>query len=455
MQKLREYFIGAYLRATSDVIERARIVFIYRIIIVALCLLTVLFPSLIINGHYAQLIRTVVVWVFFFALLFTLRKNHSMRFASHALVIIATANLWVNIFIVFQQVDAVSSILGALAILYGFYYLRRRWALVYTLLNTLPIFIFLALQRFDAYHISLAPEKAAFDEFYLSLIILFSLFAVILWHFRTAFNLSSETLSNALDEQKELTLQYQAMSQELLKAKEKAEEMNRLKDSFLANMSHEIRTPINGILGITQIIEEETTDNATKEYTALLKKSGTRLLHTITSILEMAKLEAEKPVIQLSPVPLDPVLQEILINMQAQAKGQGNKLVYEPQQPGLMCLGDELLVRQILHHIIENANKFTEKGTITIAAETFQEDPKYLTIKVKDTGIGISEAFITQLFQPFVQESSGQSRQFEGIGLGLFIAKKYAEMLGGNILVKSKKGEGSSFEVLLLQFVSP
>ncbi len=453
MQKIREYFIGAYLRITSDVIEKARIVFIYRIILVALGLLSVLFPSLIINENYAQLIRTVLVWIFFFALLFTLRRYHSMRFASHALVIIGTANLWANIFVVFQQVDAVSSILAALAILYSFYYLRRRWALVYTLLNTLPVFILLALQRFDVYHIAIAPEKATFDEFYLSLMILFSLFAVILWHFRTAFNLSSETLGNALDEQKKLTIQYQSMSQELLKAKDKADEMNRLKDSFLANMSHEIRTPINGILGITQIIEEETTDLATKEYTALLKKSGNRLLHTMTSILEMAKLEAEKPVIQLSPVDLEPLIYKTMATMNTFSKEKRNVLIYEPEGVGLVCMGDEMLVLQVLRHIIENAVKFTEKGEITIKAGICRSNPMFVFVSVTDTGIGMKETFLTQIFHPFIQESSGQNRQFEGIGLGLYIAKKYVEMMGGNIFVKSQKGVGSSLEILLQKFV--
>jgi len=452
MHKIRDYFIGDYLRSTSDVIEQARIIFIYRIILVALGLVTFLMPSLIINENYAQLIRSSVVWILFLAVLFTLRKYHSMRFATHALLIISTANIWVNTFIVFQEVNAISSLLATLAILYSFYYLRRRWALVYTLLNTLPIFILLTFQQFDAYHIPITPEKVAFDEYYISLIILFMLFTVILWHFRTAFNLSSQKLQDALNEQKVLTQRYQSMSNELLAAKEKAEEMNRLKDSFLANMSHEIRTPINGILGIAQIIEEETVDLKMKEYTVLLRKSGMRLLETITSILELAKLESEKPDLQLSPICVDRMIQASIASIKVLAEEKGISLIYKSGESTLVCLGDEVLLQQMLYHIIGNAVKFTEKGEILIETALYPTDHQYISVKVIDTGVGISEAFIPQLFQPFVQESSGQSRQFEGSGLGLSIAKKYVKLIGGDILVKSKKGVGSTFEMLLPQY---
>jgi signal transduction histidine kinase len=256
-----------------------------------------------------------------------------------------------------------------------------------------------------------------------------------------------------LNEQKTLAQRYQAMSKELLIAKEKAEEMNRLKDSFLANMSHEIRTPINGILGLSQIIEEETADPVTKEYTTLLKKSGTRLLHTMTSILEMAKLESEKLDFKLSPLRVDGLIQETIASLETMIAEKGIAVTYTSGKVPWVCQGDEILVQQVFRHIIENAVKFTEKGEIKVETATYHSEQQYISIKVTDTGIGIAEEFLSRLFQPFVQESSGQSRQFEGIGLGLFIAKKYVEMMGGDILVNSKKGEGSSFQILLLQYI--
>ncbi len=452
MHKIRDYFIGSYLRRTSDVIEQARIIFIYRIIVVSLGLVTLIIPSLVINENYAQLTRSSVVWVFFLTVLFTLRKYHSMRFATHALLLITTTNLWVNTFIIFQEINAVSTFLAALAILYSFYYLRRRWALVYTLLNALPLFLLLALQRFDAYHIAIAPEKVAFDEYFISLFILFVLFIVILWHFRTAFNLSSQSLRDALNEQKLLTQRYQSMSEELLVAKEKAEEMNRLKDNFLANMSHEIRTPMNGILGITQIIEEAEDGNI-KEYTALLKRSATRLFRTMTSILELAKLESEKSVLQLAPVCVGNLIEESIAGMKMMGEEKGVAIIYQPDKASLVCLGDELILKQVLDHILENALKFTEKGEVIVETDISECDQPYVSIKVTDTGIGIAEEFMPRIFQPFIQESSGQSRKFEGSGLGLPIAKKYTELMGGDIRVSSQKDVGSTFEILLPQYV--
>lgn len=451
MRKVRDYFIGKYLSDTSDIIEQARIIFIYRLILVSLGLVIFIIPSLIINESYVQLTRTVIILLLFFSLIFVIRKYHSIKFVTHALLTISTTNLWFNTFLIFQEANTVTSLIALLNTLFSFYYLRRRWALLYTLLNTFPIFLLLVLQRFDAYEIGIEPETVAFDEYYISMFILYTLCIVILWHFRTAFNLSSQKLQNALSEQKEFTQRYQIMSKELLIAREKAEEINHLKDSFLANMSHEIRTPINGILGITQVIEEESGDEKIKEYTALLKRSGLRLLETITNILELAKLESEKTGLQLVPIPVDELIQDGIDSIQALAKKKGIAIEYKSLQSGLKCKGDQILIQQIIYNIFGNAVKFTQIGHIHIEVNIYPTNSQFVSVKVEDTGVGISEDFLQLLFQPFTQESSGQNRQFEGSGLGLSIAKKYLELIGGDILVKSVKGKGSIFEILLPQ----
>jgi PAS domain S-box-containing protein len=237
--------------------------------------------------------------------------------------------------------------------------------------------------------------------------------------------------------------------QELVQAKERAEEMNRLKTNFLANMSHEIRTPINGILGISQIIEMESHDAQILQYVAMQRQSGKRLLDTINSILSLARLESEQSEITLNEIDLVQLVEENVLPLKNLAQQKGLDFEWEPPQGPISCLGDETILHQVLNNIIGNAIKFTEKGKVCVELERMQGNPPYLALRVTDTGIGITPEFLPRVFSSFEQESSGQGRKHEGSGLGLSIAKKYVELLGGDILVTSEKGVGSCFEVRL------
>lgn len=237
--------------------------------------------------------------------------------------------------------------------------------------------------------------------------------------------------------------------QALLEAKHKAEEMNRLKSNFLANMSHEIRTPLNGILGISQIIEEEENLEEIRQYIQLQKKSGERLLNTLTSILNLSRLEAEKTNFDLQVLDINKLIDEITESLQALAQSKGIYLKQELSFGELHCLADETLLFLILNNIIGNAIKFTHNGGVLVNASFSAINEKFISITIKDTGIGISRDFMHKIFIPFEQESSGQKRAYEGSGLGLSIAKKYVELLGGHILVESEKDKGSVFEILL------
>jgi PAS domain S-box-containing protein len=237
--------------------------------------------------------------------------------------------------------------------------------------------------------------------------------------------------------------------QELVQAKERAEEMNRLKTNFLANMSHEIRTPINGILGISQIIEMESHDAQILQYVAMQRQSGKRLLDTINSILSLARLESEQSEITLNEIDLVQLVEENVLPLKNLAQQKGLDFQWEPPQGPISCLGDETILHQVLNNIIGNAIKFTEKGKVCVELERMQGNPPYLALRVTDTGIGITPEFLPRVFSSFEQESSGQGRKHEGSGLGLSIAKKYVELLGGDILVTSEKGVGSCFEVRL------
>lgn len=247
---------------------------------------------------------------------------------------------------------------------------------------------------------------------------------------------------------RDITEQKEAERQ-LKKAKEQAEEMNRLKSNFLANMSHEIRTPINGIIGLAEVMKEEFSNNKElKIYTELLQQSGNRLLNTITSILDLSKIESKQLNIKTEKVNLHHAISQLIPHLKILANKKSIQLEYQRHiSIERNVLIDPIILDQILNNLIGNAIKFTKTGSVVIKTNLKRGATEFVSILVIDTGIGISPDFIHDIFSPFKQESEGTKRRFEGTGLGLSLSKKYAEMFGGNIYVESEKGKGSTFEL--------
>jgi len=238
--------------------------------------------------------------------------------------------------------------------------------------------------------------------------------------------------------------------EELNIAKQKAEELSHMKSSFLANMSHEIRTPLNGIIGLTDLIETEVSDNENlKEYVDILKESSYRLLNTITSILNFSRLESTGVAIQVEDFDLVAVIREIFPSLRILAEKKSLVTTFETQSNKAFVSMDKTIFQQLITNIVGNAIKFTKKGEVRILVNAVDIDHNTVEIDVIDTGIGISEQFLPFVFDAFRQESDGLARQFQGTGLGLSIVKKYVEMFGGNISVKSQKGKGSTFTIKL------
>jgi len=232
----------------------------------------------------------------------------------------------------------------------------------------------------------------------------------------------------------------------LIKAKEQAEEMSRLKSSFLANMSHEIRTPLNGILGFAEILKEEIKDNEQLRHVKVIEKSGRRLLETLDLILNFSKLEAESVNAHYGEVNIYKVIDEVVKNFEAMAKNKNLSFTREIKHDNITAQIDERFLRHVLNNLIKNAIVYTDNGGVIV---TFDKDENDMIIKVKDTGIGIAKENFEIIFEPFRQESEGYSRNFEGTGLGLSITKRFIELLKGEITVQSEVGIGSTFTVRL------
>ncbi len=240
------------------------------------------------------------------------------------------------------------------------------------------------------------------------------------------------------------------MENQLVAAKDNAEEMNRLKSNFLANMSHELRTPMIGILGYSTMLRDEFADEDIKNIGSTIYRSGTRLLETLNLILDLSRLEAQKVDIQLTSVNVIEILNEVLTLFDSAAKLKGLPLQPHFAHAELCIETDVKLFRHIATNLINNAIKYTRRGGIDVFCGVVNKlNVAYLELKVSDTGIGISEADQKIIFEEFRQVSEGFNRSFEGTGLGLTLTQRFVEKLNGEILVESELGKGSSFIVRL------
>jgi len=230
-------------------------------------------------------------------------------------------------------------------------------------------------------------------------------------------------------------------------ARRAAERLARAKSEFLSNMSHEIRTPLNAILGLAQVGARETVGQKVEGTFLHILDSGQLLLGVINDVLDYSKIEAGKLSLEQEPVILPALIERAgrMVSERALARGLEFHVERDPGLPAA-CLGDELRLSQVLINLLINAVKFTEKGRVTLAAESREGR---IVFRISDTGIGMSREQMARLFQPFEQADGSTTRRFGGTGLGLSITKRLVDLMGGEIRVESEEGKGSSFEVWL------
>jgi len=237
---------------------------------------------------------------------------------------------------------------------------------------------------------------------------------------------------------------------ELKIQKEKAEESNRLKSEFLAQMSHEIRTPLNVILGYINLIEMDIKEFVRDDINDLfdgIKDASYRLMRTVTSILDMSALKTRKYEADYEIVNINEILDSLYHNFFNLAKNKNLSFQLYHDLGTILVKADYYTTVKLFENIIDNAVKYTKEGSVTInILKAFNED---INIQIKDTGIGISEDYLLNIFEPFTQESTGNSRRFEGSGLGLSLVKEYAGINNFDVKIDSKKGTGTVVSVLI------
>ncbi len=254
---------------------------------------------------------------------------------------------------------------------------------------------------------------------------------------------------NFVSVREDITLR-KKMVEELVTAKEKAEESDRLKSAFLANLSHEIRTPMNGILGFTEILKEPgLSSRQQQKYIDIIEKSGKRMLDTVHDLIDISRIETGQVNMHISEVNLNRQLRNIFEFFRPQVEQKGLRYILKEQVPQEMevIITDSSKLDSILTNLLKNAIKYTCKGKIEVGC---RQKGQFLEYYVSDTGIGVPPGRQEAIFNRFVKSDLDDVESLQGTGLGLAISKAYAELLGGDIRVESKEGVGSTFYFTML-----
>ncbi|MBB3048116.1 signal transduction histidine kinase/ActR/RegA family two-component response regulator [Litorivivens lipolytica] len=243
---------------------------------------------------------------------------------------------------------------------------------------------------------------------------------------------------------------------EVKAASARADAANQAKSSFLANMSHELRTPMNAIIGYSEMLIEEAGDDPTQEVGDFVPdvekvlSAGQHLLALINDVLDISKIESGKMTVFREVTDLSQLLNEVIVTVQPMIDKNGNKLNYTNELADSRTATDVTRFRQIVLNLLSNAAKFTREGEVSLTVrEAIHGGDAFIEVAVQDTGIGMSEEQMAQVFEAFIQADLSTTKEYGGTGLGLTISKKFAELLGGSIEVESELGKGSCFTLRL------
>jgi signal transduction histidine kinase len=436
------FSINKILSPDQSILDQARI----RLLYYGFWIVFVAAAGLLISVYFQhQFILTVtsgIVLVLLLCLFKYLTYRPHWAQISHALLIMATLVNINNVYIVMQKVDITTVQVMLLVILFSFYMLGQAWGLFYSLLNLLPVLVFLVLDYDESYFIPLVPEKV--DQATVIISVFANFMIIIFIH-----NQLYSALFNNIKQLKKTSEEQLELNKKLELAIQKAEKSSQVKTEFLSTMSHEFRTPLNAVIGMSNLMLMGNPRPDQKENLNILKFSANNLLAIINDVLDFNKIEAGKVVFERVQFNLLDLMQNICGGQMLRAEEKGLKFILKID-PGLrnkMLIGDPTRITQILFNLISNAIKFTKKGNIWVRVncEEDRQDAITVSFTVRDTGIGIEKSNLESIFEPFIQESITTTRQYGGTGLGLAIVKRLLELQGLHMHVISKIGEGSEF----------
>ncbi|WP_374948676.1 ATP-binding protein [Mucilaginibacter sp.] len=441
-EDLFNFSIYKILSKDQSMLDQARIRLLYYGCILCFVALGALFISVYLQGLFYMSVTCATVLFCVAALFKYLTYRPDWLRIAHVLLIVGTVVNLISVFFLVQQVNLITIQIIILVIVFSFYMLGQNWGMFYSLLNLLPVLLFLVMQYDHNYFIDFKPEKS--DES-TSIIGVFANFILIIFinsHFYTAFVKNIKMLKENGEEQAALNIKFE-------KAIEKAEKSSAVQSEFLSTMSHEIRTPLNAVIGMSNLLMMNSPRPDQNENLEILKFSANNLLAIVNDVLDFNKIESGKVVFEKIKFNMVDLMHNICGGqiIKAEEKGLLFKLDVDSALRKKLLFGDPTRLTQIIFNLVSNAIKFTAQGNIWVRVTCLEDRHNNITIgfSVRDTGIGIKKENLETIFEPFTQESISTTRQYGGTGLGLAIVKRLLELQGLQMHVSSKVNEGSDF----------
>lgn len=423
-------------------LDQVKIRLLYNGFWVVFLAVTGLFSGVYLQHKHNLTIMAVAVLVCLIFLFKYLTFRPQWQRISQAVLILATAINFINVYGLIQTVDIITIQIILLAMLFSYYMLGPRWGLFYSLLNLIPVVFFLVLKYNGYYVVPIKTERIGQGTIITGLFASFIVIIFIHNHFYRAFIKNIEQLKKTSEEQIEL-------NKKLEVAIQTAEKSSKVKSEFLSTISHEIRTPLNAVTGVSNLLSAGNPRPDQKEYIHILKHSVNTLLSIINDVLDFNVIESGKVVFENSRFNLEELLQNVAAGqiIKSEEKGLAFSLDIDPSINSKIVFGDQTRLNQILFNLISNAIKYTNQGSVWVKASVVEEKQSSLTVNfsVKDTGIGIAAERLGTIFEPFNFQSATSNNPFGGTGLGLPIVKRLLELQGIPLQVESKIGEGSEF----------
>ena len=412
----------------TDAFEKKRKDITYTTISIGLSFLTLYGVLYLIRGEYffgfRNLILSVFLWLSFVFCVFKLKK---VKFFISLLLLIALL-FYTNIFM--QSYGNHSYMWLYSFPIIAFFLSGTRKGLIWVSLSLLSLGIVVVLSKIQ--FITLPYHHSFYIVFFASYIVI----AFLVFFLNRVIENADQSISEAHEKLEKTNLV-------LMETAEKANEANRLKSEFLAMMSHELRTPLSGIVGFSQLLKKnKNLDEEAREFADRIYSASQRFNELLSNLLELSVSHAGKEIkIDYSHFDLEGLIQEIILIFEERFKTRNNNFRYSISCEKVIC-SSQLRIQQILFNLIGNAAKFTQNGRIELNVS--RADEKYL-FAIRDTGIGIDNAKFAEIFDMFKQIENSSDKNYQGVGIGLSISKKFVEALGGEIWVESELGQGSTF----------
>jgi len=436
-------FIARITARESDPINQARVQMLFYLLVAYFFFGLSLTAAYAYTGQVPQLIRASIISVLAVIFLYLLYNFNIWRLLSHIVLLLVTVlGVWANILIYVKGINAATLQYIWLACAFGFYMHGSRLGWMYAVVNIAPVLIDAAFFNKEYFFLGGGPQIVARPIYIYVLIYDFFAIAFLHYFFFKVFNKNIITLTETKN-------QLNDSNEKLNKTVDEIKELSNVRMRFLSTMSHELRTPLNGVIGLTNVLLHQEPRKDQEETLSVLKFSAENLLALVNDILDFNKLDSDVVELESTPFNLFDLVENIYATTELKASEKQLDFTFEVSESlhDLTLIGDPTRITQVLLNLLNNAIKFTEKGSVKLTCNelAFMGEEVKIRFVVSDTGIGIDESKQRGIFDEFVQASVSTTRNYGGTGLGLPIVKKVLELYGSAIEIDSSIGNGARF----------